>query len=99
MALTPSAERLVVELSLYLFLRLRSVAIRIRPPNLPRKFSKKKKKVKNGLFVVLDSMVTFSESVIEEYIEVDNHDLSQRLEMIFFSFCSKHPSDTIAAFA
>ena len=35
------------------------------------------------MFVVLDSMVTFSESVIEEYIEVDNHDLSQRLEMIF----------------
>ena len=51
------------------------------------------------MFVVLDSMVTFSESVIEEYIEVDNHNLSQRLEMIFFSFCSKHPSDTIAAFA
>ena len=55
------------------------------------------------MYLVLDSMVTFSDlkiasqiwmSVIEEYIEVDNHDLSQTLEMIFFSFCSKHPINT-----
>ena len=50
------------------------------------------------MYLVLDSMVRFSfqvwMSVIEEYIEVDNHDLSQRLEMIFFSFCSKHPINT-----